>query len=200
MVAEYEAAGYLPAGLDFVADGDYDAITVKTDFLGVNYYTRVVARDEEATDNLPQTRFAAPISERTEMGWEVYPQGLYNLLNRLHFEYQVPKLYVTENGCSFSDGTDVQGRIADQRRLDYLRDHFAAVRRAMQNRVPLAGYFAWSFMDNFEWAKGYTQRFGVTWVDYATQQRMPKDSALWYRDVIANRGWTEGDGGSRKRI
>ena len=191
MVAEYTASGYLPNGLDFVADGDLDAIAAKTDFLGVNYYTRVVARDEDAANNLPQTIFAAPLSERTEMGWEVYPQGLYNLLNRLHFEYQVPKLYVTENGCSYNDGPDDQGEIADQRRLNYLRDHFAAVRRAMQNGVPLAGYFVWSLLDNFEWAKGYTQRFGIVWVDYATQQRTPKASAHWYSKVIANNGWTE---------
>ncbi len=156
----------------------------------MNYYTRVVARDEEAADNLPQTVFAPP-SEQTEMGWKVYPQGLYNLLNRLHFEYQVPKLYVTENGCSYSDGPDDQGEIADQHRLDYLRDHFAAVHRAMANSVPLAGYFVWSLLDNFEWAKGYTQRFGIVWVDYETQQRIPKDSALWYKDVIANNGWVE---------
>lgn len=194
MVAEYEAAGYLPNSLDFVAPGDYDAIAVKTDFLGVNYYTRVVARAEEAPDNLPQTVFAAPAAERTEMGWEVYPQGLYNLLNRLHFEYQVPKLYVTENGCSYSDGPGASGHIADQRRLDYLRDHFAAVHCAMYNGVPLAGYFVWSLMDNFEWAKGYTQRFGMVWVDYETQQRTPKDSALWYSKVIANRGWIEKQG------
>ena len=171
--------------------GGMEAIAAKTDFLGVNYYTRAVVRDDQAADNLPQTVFAAPASERTEMGWEVYPQGLYNLLNRLHFEYQAPKLYVTENGCSYSDGPDASGHIRDQRRLNYLRDHFAAVRRAMQNGVPLAGYFVWSLMDNFEWAKGYTQRFGMVWVDYATQQRMPKDSALWYKEVIAKQGWLE---------
>jgi len=191
MVAEYAANGFLPNGLDFVRGGDMEAIAAKTDFLGVNYYTRAVVRDEQAADNLPQTVFAAPAAERTEMGWEVYPQGLYNLLNRLHFEYQASKLYVTENGCSYSDGPDASGHIRDQRRLNYLRDHFAAVRRAMQNGVPLAGYFVWSLMDNFEWAKGYTQRFGMVWVDYATQQRMPKDSALWYKEVIANNGWVE---------
>lgn len=190
MVAEYVAADFLPNGLNFVADGDLAAIAAKTDFLGVNYYTRAVARDEQTPDNLPQTVFVAPESERTEMGWEVYPQGLYKLLNRLYFEYQAPKLYVTENGCSYSDGPDASGHIRDQRRLTYLRDHFTAVQRAIQNGVPLAGFFVWSLMDNFEWAKGYTQRFGIVWTDYATQQRIPKDSALWYKDVIANNGWT----------
>jgi beta-glucosidase len=122
--------------------------------------------------------------------WEIYPEGLYDLLNRLHFEYHPPKIYITENGTSFMDGPDENGRVADTRRLHYLRDHFAAARRAMDNGVPLAGYFVWSLMDNFEWAKGYKQRFGVVWVDYETQQRIPKDSALWYREVIAQNGFT----------
>lgn len=100
---------------------------------------------------------------------------------------------MTENGCSYSDGPDTDGHIADTQRLAYLRDHFAAVHRAMENGVPVAGYFVWSLMDDFEWAKGYTQRFGMVWVDYATQQRIPKDSALWYKEVIANRGWVENE-------
>ena len=125
---------------------------------------------------------------RTEMDWEVYPRGLYNLLCRLYFEYNAPKLYVTENGCSYSDGPDADGAIHDTRRLTYLRDHFIAAHRAILAGVPLAGYFVWSLMDNFEWAKGYTQRFGVVWVDYNTQQRIPKESALWVRDVIAANG------------
>ena len=126
---------------------------------------------------------------RTEMGWEEYPEGLYGLLNWLHFGYRPPKIYVTENGASFGNGPDAAGRVADTRRLNYLRDHFSAARQAMNNGVPLAGYFVWSLMDNFEWAEGYRQRFGIVWVDYETQQRIPKDSALWYRDVIAANGF-----------
>jgi beta-glucosidase len=122
------------------------------------------------------------------MGWEIYPQGLSNLLNRLSFEYQIPKLYVTENGCSDAAAPNAEGRVPDVRRQNYLCDHFAAAQRAIQTGVPLAGYFVWSLMDNFEWAKGYTQRFGLVWVDYVTQQRIPKDSALWYRDIIASHG------------
>ena len=190
MVADYISGGYLPHGLDFVQEGDRRTMGVQTDFLGVNYYTRDIIR--QGPDNMPQP-VDLPDVERTEMGWEIYPQGLYHLLNRLHFEYQIPKLYVTENGCSFSDGPDASGRVADQRRLNYLRDHFAAVHRAMQNGVPLAGYFVWSLMDNFEWAKGYLQRFGIVYVDYETQQRYPKDSALWYKDVIANNGFNLDD-------
>jgi beta-glucosidase len=98
-------------------------------------------------------------------------------------------MYITENGASYSDGPDPSGRIRDERRLSYLRDHFAAAKRAIDAGVPLAGYFVWSLMDNFEWAKGFTQRFGIVWVDYPTQKRLPKDSALWYSQVIANNGF-----------
>lgn len=183
-----EQCGFLPQGLDFVRPGDYEAIAAPTDFLGVNYYTREVFRNTVAPDNLPQQVFRAPASELTDMGWEVYPDGLYRFLNRLHFEYQIPKLYLTENGVSYADGPDAEGRVRDQRRIDFLAAHFAAAHRAIQGGVPLAGYFVWSLLDNFEWAHGYRQRFGLVWVDFATQQRLPKDSALWYRDVIARNG------------
>ena len=126
------------------------------------------------------------------MGWEVYPDGLFHVLGRLHFEYQVPKIYIAENGCSFSDAPGKDGRVQDRRRIDYLRDHLAAAQRAIEIGVPLAGYFVWSLMDNFEWARGYSQRFGIVWVDFETQQRIPKDSALWYKQVIADNGLTLG--------
>jgi beta-glucosidase len=187
MVAAYRERGYLPNGLDFVQDGDLDAIAVQTDFLGINYYMRGIVRDEEAADNLSPTVIKR--DEITEMGWEVYAPGLYDILNRLHFDYQPRKMYITENGASYSDGPGENGRIADTRRLDYLRDHFTAAHKAIANDVPLAGYFVWSFMDNFEWAHGFSQRFGIIWVDYETQERLPKDSALWYREVIAQNGF-----------
>ena len=185
MVADYERLGYLPDGLSFVHSGDMEAIAVHTDFLGVNYYTRAVVRDESAADNLPPTLVAAPADQQTEMGWEIYSDGLFKLLCRLHFEYQAPRLYVTENGCSYGDSPDAQGRVRDIRRLHYLRDHFAAVHRAIAAGAPVDAFFVWSLMDNFEWAKGYMQRFGIVWVDFATQERIPKDSALWYKEVVA---------------
>ncbi len=112
-----------------------------------------------------------------------------HILTRITYDYPVPKIYVTENGCSYGDSPDAEGRVHDQRRLDYLRKHFSSAYDAMQCGVPLAGYFVWSLMDNFEWAKGYTDRFGITWVDFDTQERIAKDSALWYKDVIANDGF-----------
>ncbi len=174
-------------GMDFVQSGDMDAIAVHTDFLGINYYTRSVNRNDHAPNNLPRAVDPSQ-NEHTEMGWEVYPDALFELLIRLHTDYRAPKLYITENGASYSDGPDAYGRVPDARRLDYFRGHLLACHRAIENGVPLAGYFAWSLLDNFEWAKGYLQRFGLVWVDYETQQRIPKDSALWYRDVIGRNG------------
>ncbi len=195
IVADARTLGFLSAeGMESVRDGDMKAIAVATDFLGLNYYTRFVSRDASIpeTDNLPPTVLQAPKNDIdwTEMGWEVYPDGLFHVLSRLHFEYQVPKIYIAENGCSYSDGPGKDGRVQDRRRIDYLRDHLAAAQRAIEIGVPLAGYFAWSLMDNFEWARGYSQRFGIVWVDFETQQRIPKDSALWYKQVIADNGLT----------
>ncbi|NUQ38015.1 MAG: beta-glucosidase [Caldilineales bacterium] len=184
MTASYTQT-FIPDGLTWVQPGDMAAIATPLDFLGVNYYTREIFRDQSAKDNLPQEVFPAPDEERTLMGWEIYPEGLYRLLNRLHFEYQIPKLYVTENGVSWPDAVDAAGQVHDPRRIRYLHDHFAAAQRALAAGVPLAGYFVWSLMDNFEWAKGYKQRFGLIYVDYETQTRIPKHSAAWLRRVIA---------------
>jgi beta-glucosidase len=184
MVADYVAAGLLPRGLDFVQPGDMATIATPTDFLGVNNYTRALVIAPEA-GFMPQEVRPGHEADFTEMGWEVYPDGLFDLLNRLHFAYQVPKLYITENGASYGDEPNAQGEIDDARRIAYLRGYLAACQRAIAHGVPLAGYFQWSLMDNFEWAKGYTQRFGMVWVDFATQQRIPKASARWYAAAIA---------------
>lgn len=175
--------------LTCIQPGDMETIAVPTDFLGINYYFRTIARDNAADHTVPQTVFRQPKTDETEMGWEVYPQGLYNMLNRLHTEYAVPAIYVTENGSSYSDAPDETGRVRDVRRQRYLREHLLAGNQAIRNGVPFAGYFAWSLMDNFEWAFGFLQRFGNIYVDYETQQRTIKDSALWYRDVIAANGF-----------
>jgi len=123
-------------------------------------------------------------AQYTDMGWEVYPDGLYEILQWVHSEAPQLSLYVTENGAAFRDELQ-DGRVADGQRLEYLRQHFTQAHRAIQDGVPLKGYFVWSLMDNFEWAYGYSKRFGIVYVDYATQRRIWKDSARWYRQVIA---------------
>jgi len=180
-----------PTGLDFVQAGDMKEIAAQTDFLGVNYYTRQIARDTSVpeSENLPQDVFP-PSKDNGHYqefpGWEIYPEGLRRVLNWLYFNYQMPALYITENGASFSDGPDASGRIADKRRIDFLHGHFAASAKAIDAGVPLKGYFVWSLLDNFEWGFGYSQRFGLVWVDFNTQERIIKDSAKWYQQVIRN--------------
>ncbi len=186
MVHHYIQQDHLPNGLDFVQDGDMDMIATPLDFLGVNYYTRHIAQASERPDE--HHAVPNPGAEYTEMNWEVHPESFYKLLNRLYLEYNIPKLYITENGCSYMDGPDENGRVHDQKRIDYLEGHLTAVHHAIQNGVPVAGYLQWSLLDNFEWAEGYAQRFGIVYVDYATQKRYPKDSAFWYRDVINRNG------------
>ncbi len=188
-----------PSWRELIQDGDMAAIATQTDFLGVNYYTRQLARDREIPpdQNLPPTVFQAPENEHDwqEMdGWEVYPEGLFNVLAWLHFEYQPTMLYVTENGASWSDGPDEKGRVRDNRRIDFLRRHFAAAYHAIQIGVPLKGYFVWSLLDNLEWSRGFSKRFGLIWVDFKTQERIIKDSGFWYRDVIMENGILNSDG------
>jgi beta-glucosidase len=184
--ADLAAKGALPNGLDFVKPGDMDAIRVSTDFLGLNYYFRTVSR-ADVPGNDPQTVFAAEknLDNYTECdNWEIYPAGMSGVLKRCYFEYLPPKIYVTENGASYSTPPDSSGRIPDLRRIRYLHGHIAACREAILSGVPLAGYFVWSLMDNFEWNQGFTQRFGIVWIDYKTGRRILKDSAHWYSKVI----------------
>jgi beta-glucosidase len=188
MVAEYVSKGHLPReGLTAVKPGDLAAIAVPCDFLGINYYNRSVIRSETVPEheNLPRTVHLAPPSEWTDMGWEVHPAGLFEILSRVHLTYGPAKIFVTENGASDGTSPGVDGRVRDDRRVRYLRDHALAASRAIEIGVPLAGYFVWSLLDNFEWDRGYAQRFGMIWVDYATQARTLKDSAHWYQRVIA---------------
>jgi beta-glucosidase len=189
IVADYVHDRRLPsAEPPWVRLGDLEAIAEPLDFLGVNYYTRKVARSTAVPEerNAVPNVFLAPESERTTMGWEVCPEEFYRLLCRIHFEYRPARMYVTENGAAFIDTVSPEGRVHDDRRVAYLRHHFGAARDAIAAGVPLAGYFVWSFLDNFEWERGYTQRFGIVRVDYGTQKRTLKDSALYLKDVIAS--------------
>ena len=170
--------------LDCVQPGDLEAIAAPLDFLAINYYTRHVIRSREVPEsaNLPPTEVRG--AEQTTMGWEVYPEGLYDLLCRVHFDYHFPALYITENGAAYDDEIAPDGRVHDAQRISYLERHFAQAARAIAADVPLRGYFVWSLLDNFEWAHGYGKRFGLVYVDYATQRRIVKDSGEWYAGVI----------------
>lgn len=121
------------------------------------------------------------------MGWTVEPDGLHEMLTRVHRDYAPPRIHVTENGAAYDDVVDEDGRVRDARRVAYLEGHIAAVEQAAADGVPVEGYFAWSLMDNWEWAAGYQPRFGIVHVDYATQRRTVKDSGFWYRDLILER-------------
>lgn len=183
IVADYEKFGALPNGMDFVQEGDMEIIAAPTDWLGVNYYTRSLVKGSAESPVVPDREHAT--LPRTDIDWEVFPEGLYKLLCRLHFEYRIPSLIITENGASYNMGVEADGRVHDDVRIDYMREHFHAIRRAMDAGAPVDGFFYWSLMDNFEWAEGYSQRFGIVHVDYETQVRTPKESAVYYRGVIA---------------
>jgi beta-glucosidase len=165
---------------------DLKTICQPIDSLGLNYYTRGhVAHD--ASKPFPHVReVKVDTATYTTMGWEVFAPGLQNMLERIHREYPVKDMFIAENGAALNDVV-TQGAVHDPIRVEYFQSHVAAVGNAMQNGVPMSAYFAWSLMDNYEWGKGYTQRFGICHVDYATQVRTPKDSALWLRDFFGQR-------------
>lgn len=186
MVADYQKLGRVPAdGLPFLRDGDIEEMGVDTDFLGINFYSRAILRSESVAeeDNAPRTIPEPTDEQKTDMGWEIAPFSLRDLLVRLHADYPVQSLVITENGAAWPTGPDDDGQVRDTRRRAYLHAHLGACLDAMADGVPLSGYFGWSFMDNFEWAFGYEKRFGLVYVDYETQERTLKDSALWYATV-----------------
>ena len=163
-------------------DGDLAVIATPLDFVGANNYSRRFVRaDPEGGAPLDVRAIGG---ELTAMGWEVFPTGLAEVLLRLHREYGVKSLYVTENGAAFGDVRTHDGAIHDVDRIAYLHDYLAAVRDVVAAGVPVRGYFVWSLLDNFEWAEGYSKRFGLVFVDYPTLERVPKDSFHWYRDLI----------------
>ena len=182
MVAHYERR-YGP--LDVVRAGDLEAISAPIDFLGVNYYNPQRVRPDPARQPLELSAVLPP-PPTTAMGWEVDPDGLHELLVRVRRDYGNVPIYITENGAAFEDGPVVNGTLEDPRRVEYLRSHLAALAQAVADGVDVRRYFAWSMLDNFEWEHGYSKRFGLVYVDYATQRRVPKRSGLWYRDFIAS--------------
>ncbi|MBH0020895.1 beta-glucosidase [Pseudoalteromonas sp. SWXJ133] len=162
--------------------GDMELISQPIDYLGINFYTRQVYKAHPTDIYEP----IAPTGPLTDMGWEVYPQSFTDLLVSLNKTYTLPPIYITENGAAMPD-TYNNGEVNDLDRLNYYNDHLNAVHNAIEQGVVIDGYFAWSLMDNFEWAEGYLKRFGIVYVDYKTQQRTIKNSGLAYKELISKR-------------
>lgn len=171
-----------------ILPGDPEIIGTPVDFIGVNYYMPGYIK-QDLEDWPLEVKGVTTGKDQTSMEWEIYPEGLYDLLVRFTKDYNGIKILITENGAAFNDIVNREGKVEDDNRLDYLYKHFAQAHKAIQDGVNLAGYYVWSFMDNFEWALGYSKRFGITYVDYKTQKRIIKKSGLWYKDVIKNNGF-----------
>ncbi|MGZ9898679.1 GH1 family beta-glucosidase [Shewanella gaetbuli] len=163
-----------------VEAGDFDIIAQPIDFLGINFYTRAVYTTSENEFFQQVDMVDAP---KTDIGWEIYPQAFTDLLTSLNEKYSLPPIFITENGAAMADKLE-NNQVSDIDRIEYYHSHLNAVNNAISSGVNVAGYFAWSLMDNFEWAEGYLKRFGIVYVDYQTQQRTVKASGLAYRDLI----------------
>ncbi|HEY8533269.1 MAG TPA: GH1 family beta-glucosidase [Micromonospora sp.] len=185
-----------------VHDGDLEIISSPLSMLGINYYSRYVVAapsDEQPAEPYWRAPSCWPGSEHirfvtrglpvTDMNWEIDAPGLVEVLQRVHREYPPLPLYITENGAAFVDEV-VDGEVDDPDRVAYLDAHLRACHEVIRSGVPLRGYFAWSLMDNFEWSWGYTKRFGMVYVDYENQKRIPKSSAKWYAEVIRRNALT----------
>jgi beta-glucosidase len=163
------------------------------DFVGVNYYLRLVVKDDPSAGAARARTVRQENCPYTAMKWEIYPQGLTDTLLWLRERYGNLPLYITENGAAFDDHWEDSPLVHDPQRVEYLRSHLRAARDAITAGVDLRGYFVWSLLDNFEWQCGYSMRFGIVYVDFATQRRIPKASARFYSDVIRSGGGALGD-------
>jgi beta-glucosidase len=177
-----------------IRDGDLALVRAPLDFIGINLYTRtpVAHRDSDPLGMGASALFgpvAAKQGPKTDFGWEVWPDALYDIVMRISEDYDRPAIEITENGCAYSDPPDANGVVRDTRRIDFYRGYLEALARAIDDGADVRGYHAWSLLDNFEWAEGYEQRFGLVWVDFATGARTLKESARWYGRVAAENGF-----------
>ncbi|MCX7679850.1 MAG: GH1 family beta-glucosidase [Spirochaetes bacterium] len=167
---------------------DFALIKNTADFLGVNNYTRMVVK--KSILPVPGFTIVQPKSANvTAMGWEIYPEGIYRLCTWIRDEYGNPPVYITENGAAFDDVVNKKGEIRDEKRIEFLKSYLMYVHKAIQEGCNVKGYFVWSLMDNFEWAEGYSKRFGIVYVDYPTQKRIIKESGKWYAKVCRSNGF-----------
>jgi beta-glucosidase len=167
---------------------DLAAASQPIDFVGINYYLRLIVRDEPSSGVARAEIVTTRDCERTATGWEIYPSGLFDILQWVRSRYGNPSVYITENGAAYDDVQRQDGSINDTQRVQYLRSHLRECRRAIRAGVDLRGYYVWSLLDNFEWQSGYSKRFGICHVDFVTQIRTPKASAHFYSKVIASNG------------
>ncbi|HXK32927.1 MAG TPA: GH1 family beta-glucosidase [Dehalococcoidia bacterium] len=168
-----------------IRPGDMEAVRDKLDFIGINLYQRTIVRATDDTKNVGY----APVpgdGPRTAFNWEVWPAALYQMIKRVDRDYAHPPIYVTENGCSYPTAPGADGRVHDQERIDFYHGYVGQMARAVDEGCDVRGYYAWTLLDNFEWAMGFSQRFGIVYTDFETQQRTIKDSGYWFRDLIAN--------------
>jgi beta-glucosidase len=192
--ADYREAVSGVTDSSFIEPGDEEIIGAPLDVLGVNFYFRHLVRRGEAQEHLLPFVACEDVEvlsrglPRTAAGWEIDPNGLHDLLTRLHRDYPSIPIYVTENGAAFDDGPVVDGSLPDPQRIEYLDAHFRAAHRAIADGVDLRGYFVWTLMDNWEWAQGFTNKYGLYHVDFETQARTPKDSARWFSGVTRRNG------------
>jgi beta-glucosidase len=174
-----------------IKDSDMALISEKIDFFGLNtYFTDHVKADKDAWPL--ECRALKTGRPHTDADWEVNPEGMYDILKWIDARYHPQKIIITENGAACNDWVNLEGKVVDSNRTDYINRYLTQVHRAIREGVPVRGYYVWCFCDNFEWAWGLARRFGIVYVDYDTQRRIPKESAHWYSRVIANNGLTEG--------
>jgi beta-glucosidase len=171
-----------------VKPGDMELVKAPLDFLGINYYSRLIiaaGTPGKAEKSTGVDRSNGKDGPKTDMGWEVWPDGFHNLLMRITNDYNKPIIEITENGCSYIDALNVHGEVPDQRKIEYLRGYLSALARAIKDGANVRAYHCWSLLDNFEWAEGYTQRFGIVYVDFRDQRRIIKSSGHWYGKLAA---------------
>jgi beta-glucosidase len=181
----------LPADVMGIRDGDMEKVKAPLDFVGINLYTRTLVKavkdgNLDAMDGSPGGGLDGP---RTDFGWEVWPDALHDQIMAVTRDYGAPIIEITENGCSYGDGPDHRGVVNDTRRIEFYQGFLAAVARAIEKGARVRGYHAWTLMDNFEWAEGYEQRFGLVWCNHDTQERIVKASGHWYAETAAHNGF-----------
>jgi beta-glucosidase len=183
----------LPADRMGIRDGDLERVKAPLDFVGINLYTRTLVRNQPGDpfgiDAFPVGPVGGDEGPKTEFGWEVWPEALYDMVMRVTGDFDRPAIEVTENGCSYSDGPGEDGVIRDTGRIEFYRGYLAAVARAIEDGADVRGYHAWTLLDNFEWSEGYHQRFGLAFVDFETCERTLKQSGRWYGRVAERNGF-----------